>query len=304
MASFSSGDSLDYNPSDITRSTDNSFQFVYWHDPSPSGKTYIRPIVFQGLDCSTDAIFFQCVSGSIWPNTQVIFESREGWAVNQKLYATEYEKAGYAGFFNLLSGASNIGKMFVNSVKPTGTVNTWGTSNSIATPDVVASRQFINFGTAQTGNYIPNQSGLSGLIGNIQTGINLSISKRQNRINYISQNSLVSPTIKFPRDNTLIELIGNGFFIIRSRLSDNDSKRFDRYLTEYGYAVNEPLTSDCFSGRQYFNYIEATDITIKAIDDIPLRLKQLAIEQLEGGVRIWHVLVNSSAFDNNPIVGG
>lgn len=304
VASFSSGDSLDYNPSDITRSTDNSFQFVYWHDPSPSGKTYIRPIVFQGLDCSTDAIFFQCVSGSIWPNTQVIFESREGWAVNQKLYATEYEKAGYAGFFNLLSGASNIGKMFVNSVKPTGTVNTWGTSNSIATPDVVASRQFINFGTAQTGNYIPNQSGLSGLIGNIQTGINLSISKRQNRINYISQNSLVSPTIKFPRDNTLIELIGNGFFIIRSRLSDNDSKRFDRYLTEYGYAVNEPLTSDCFSGRQYFNYIEATDITIKAIDDIPLRLKQLAIEQLEGGVRIWHVLVNSSAFDNNPIVGG
>lgn len=278
IASFTSGDELDYEPSDLYQSGDTTFKAVYWHDPSPTGKTYIRPVTFQGLDCSTDAIFFQCVTGSTWQNTQASFQGQEGWAINKKLYGLNVQKQGYDHFFNLLGGAKNLASTTSNIDK----INA-------ASPE------------KQDSLFMNN---ISGLLGSIHERFNLSLNKRASRINYIADNALVSPTIKFPRDGSLIDIIGNGFFILRCRLSDSDSKRFDRYLTEYGYAVNEPLTSGCFYGRQYFNYIEATEINIKSIDKVPMRLKQLAIQQLEGGIRIWHTLVNPDAYNNNPIVGG
>lgn len=297
VASFTSGDELDYNPSDIVRWSDNTFQFVYWHDPSPNGKTYIRPIVFQGLDCSDDGIYFQCITGSTWLNTQVSFEAREGWAINKKLYGLAVEKQGYAGAFNLIDSFANIGKMVTGASNLNATMWDGGFTGAGYIPQSPTNNQLYASQTTYTSG--PNPISL---IDNAKNGINLNINKRQNRINYIADNALVSPTIKFPRDNSLIDLIGNGFFIIRSRLSDNDSQRFDKYLTEYGYAVNEPLTKECFYGRQYFNYIEATEVNIKTINRIPLRLKQIAIEQLEGGVRIWHTLVNANAYNSNPIV--
>lgn len=111
-----------------------------------------------------------------------------------------------------------------------------------------------------------------------------------------------SPETWFPIDNTLSLFYGNSYYIIRERLSDEDTLKFDKYLTMYGYKVNEPLTKECFYGRQYFNYIKAEGINIKTINRVPLRLKQIAIEQLQGGIRIWHTLVNSNAYNNNPIV--
>lgn len=111
-----------------------------------------------------------------------------------------------------------------------------------------------------------------------------------------------SPETWFPIDNTLSLFYGNSYYVIRERLSDEDTLKFDKYLTMYGYKVNEPLTKECFYGRQYFNYIKAEGINIKTINRVPLRLKQIAIEQLQGGIRIWHTLVNSNAYNNNPIV--
>lgn len=273
IASFSSGDELDFNPSDIVQPNDTTFQFAYWHDPSPNGKTYLRPKIFQGLNCETDAVFFQCISGSNWPNTQASFNMSENWAVNKKIYDMKQQGLNYEGLFNF------FGSLQDGSFDRT-------------------------FDASQTTNLLNPLTYPEQMINRIEQGLNLNLRKRNNRLNRVADTSLVSPTIKFPRNNTLVDVIGNGFFLIRSRLSDNDSQRFDRYLTEYGYAVNEPLTKDCFYGRQYFNYIEATDINIKKISQVPMRLKQLAIKQIEGGIRIWHTLVNANAFTDNPIVGG
>ena len=280
VASFTSGDSLDYNPSDIYIKNFSTFRFRSWFDPAPGGKTYIRPSSFQGLGTTEEAAFFQCVTGSDWLNSQTAFEWSEGWAVNAKIYSLNKTNAYNDDIqreFNILKGLAGVA---------TGGLN------------------LLNFGFDKQqglqGTELLNSTG--GFMGSTLNQMKARNNKIASALEYNATNNMVSPTIKFPRDKNLVDLIGNGFFVLRSRLSDNDSKRFDRYLTEYGYAVNEPLTPACFTGRRYFNYISCTDLNIGQIGSVPMRLKDIAVSQLEGGVRIWHSVVVSGAYDDNPIV--
>lgn len=293
VMSFSSGDSLDFNASDI-KTNDNNFQFYYWYDPAPNGKSYIRPKNFQGLTGTNNDIFFQIISGSIWPNNQVLFLNREGWNITKKLRGLELQQQGYDSFFNLLSAIGNVAKMPLNT----------SVTNLKQTP-MYSGLDFSNpdnpVATYETLNYSFPKTSL-GVVNNAQHGLSMGLKHRDSAINYAVNTGITSPTIKFPIDNSLIELIGNGFNILRTRLSVNDTNRFDRYLTEFGYAVNEPITSDVFSGRQYFNYVKCSDLSIAPITNIPSYIIDEAINHLESGVRIWHTLVNKAAYNNNPIV--
>lgn len=114
----------------------------------------------------------------------------------------------------------------------------------------------------------------------------------------ISANA-VAPNMVFPASVSNQTYLGNGFYITRTRLSENDAKRFDRYLTMYGYACYKPLESSDINNRTYFNYIKASNVSIKT--NAGKRIREQAEAQLIGGVRIWHVLPDSSYYSNNPI---
>ena len=77
--------------------------------------------------------------------------------------------------------------------------------------------------------------------------------------------------------------------------------RFDNFLTAYGYAVDEPLKAECFSGREHFNFIQARDVSLK-IANAPQYLIDGMAKQIEAGVRIWHKAPSASALIDNPIV--
>lgn len=293
VSSYSSGDSLDFNASDIKVLGEDNFQFYFWYDPAPNGRSYIRPMNFQGLTGNDNDIFFQITNGSIWPNNQVLFLNREGWNITKKMRGLEIEQQGYNSFFNAMQGLINIAKLPAS----TSTRNISGMVNTHYNP----SMPFNDFDNPQSfgKSSIPTIS--NGFINNIQQGLNQNINKRETSINYALNTGLTSPTIKFPVDNSIIELIGNGFNILRTRLSINDTNRFDRYLTEFGYAVNEPMSYDVFFGRKYFNYVKCSDLSITPIDGIPTYIISNAIERLESGVRIWHTPVNKAAYNSNPI---
>ena len=109
------------------------------------------------------------------------------------------------------------------------------------------------------------------------------------------------PRLSFPQIPTLQNYVGNNFFDYVERLSSLDLIRFDNYLTQFGYAVNEPLTDECFTGRVYFNYVQAEQVNL----NIPYNLsyKNGVIQAIQAGVRIWHTIPNISAMTNNPIGG-
>lgn len=108
-----------------------------------------------------------------------------------------------------------------------------------------------------------------------------------------------TPEIQFPVVPQLQDFIGNKFYEMHYRLSNTDMTRFDNYLTQFGYAVNEKLTTACFTGRTHFNYVQGEDVTLNA--SAPLYLRNGAAEQIMNGVRIWHTKPSSSALVDNPI---
>ena len=118
-----------------------------------------------------------------------------------------------------------------------------------------------------------------------------------------TNHALLSNDIKFPQVPNMADYVGNAFYDLRYKLSDNDMTRFDNFLTAYGYAVDEPLKAECFSGREHFNFIQAKDVSLK-ISNAPQYLINGMIKQIEAGVRIWHKAPSESALINNPIVGG
>lgn len=107
------------------------------------------------------------------------------------------------------------------------------------------------------------------------------------------------PHIKFPRASTMQSYFGNKFMDYRTRLSNGDMTRFDNFLTQFGYAVSEPLTQSCLSGRQYFNYVKAEGVDVRGT--MQNHIKQGIISALQSGVRIWHTAPSLSAMTNNPI---
>ena len=109
----------------------------------------------------------------------------------------------------------------------------------------------------------------------------------------------VRPDVQFSVIPTLQNYVGNYFIEYRYRLSASDMSRFDDFLTQFGYAVDEPLTKDCFTGRTNFNYIVADSVNIKS--SAPLYLREGVINQLQSGVRIWHTKPSRDKLLNNPI---
>lgn len=130
--------------------------------------------------------------------------------------------------------------------------------------------------------------------------INLFNNRQENR-QFRQDNFYITPEIKFPRSTSIQNFVGNTAWIYRTRLSENDVKRFDKFLSMYGYSADEELTADAFTCRKNFNYVQCEDVHI--ICNQSLWLRSLAEAQLSQGVRLWHVKPNPALYNQqNPVV--
>lgn len=111
----------------------------------------------------------------------------------------------------------------------------------------------------------------------------------------------VTPEIVFPLAHSIQNFIGNCAYLAQKHLSPNDVKRFDRFLSMYGYAVDEPLTIQCFNSRTNYSYVKGVEVNIKA--DQSMWIRNIAEQQITNGVRVWKVPVNPDLYDvpNPPI---
>ena len=169
--------------------------------------------------------------------------------------------------------------------------------NALAQQNLIANLQNVSEVANLNYNNDIAQVSLSGAIANAQ------LQSQKEIIAYTQQASFVPPTISFPNANGLQAYVGNTFVVINERLSDNDLKRYDDYLTRFGYATSEPLTIDKMRSRAKFNFVQAGDVTIKDTSkSIPKYIIRLAEELLKSGVRLWHQPITKEAFEQNTIV--
>lgn len=122
----------------------------------------------------------------------------------------------------------------------------------------------------------------------------MRLKRQQEMIAFNSSNLSVPPTINFPVSSNLQNFIGNGFIVIQEKLQQGDLERFDNFLTQFGYRVNEKLQKSFFNNRPYYNYLQVGNLKIKAVTgNLPQYMLDYAEMQLMVGVRIWHTYPNN-----------
>lgn len=112
------------------------------------------------------------------------------------------------------------------------------------------------------------------------------------------RNMAVAPQLKFQQSQTLRELIGNGFMIIKYQMTDDDLRRCDKLLTMYGYSLTKDLTKSDLTNRPAFNYVEAGEVHITTSVPVPKWVREGAEDQLVGA-RIWHKQFDVSEYEDN-----
>lgn len=308
LISMVSGNEANYYAGDIYDNLNNpdAPNIAINIDGSDNGTSYAKPEYIRGVDLSQTSKKFEimrdAVTGGDW--VSINYNQPRPKGIIKTLKSLYLSRANTV--LNIpskilpnlsLPNLSKNGNIYESMTMP------YSPSSSLVSQQQIAGGAIDQVSPITGYNYFGNPriggSGniLGGISGLIDSGVGLLANSQE-----IANAVIQSPETWFPIDNTLSLFYGNSYYIIRERLSDEDTLKFDKYLTMYGYKVNEPLTKECFYGRQYFNYIKAEGINIKTINRVPLRLKQIAIEQLQGGIRIWHTLVNSNAYNNNPIV--
>jgi hypothetical protein len=210
---------------------------------------------------NTSNLFLGAVEGGVWQNQPLAFSQPSGSAIDMANTRREIE---------------------------TGTV----TSSGGVVTNIVG-----GVASGLAGNVAGAVSGGVGAVTGFANGVyNMADQVFQHNV----RNIVVAPNVVFPLTPGLQNYLGNFFFAYRYRLSENDTIKFDNYLTQFGYATNEPLTDSCFTGRVNFNYVKAEGINIDSPHPLTMRLG--AIKQLTDGVRVWHTAPTIGAMYNNPIV--
>ena len=308
----SSGDSETYQVYDIYDSSlNNMITFTLSSDFSPNGCPFVRPKFFRGAQASDKTMLDNSVSGGQWLNTPIAFSEASGSAINAANFSlikqqgeADWEKAtmnyGNAQYY-MNYAAQSIGSV-------TGAV---GLSSRPVSGQLNLGKPGSQWDLSRT-NVSPNVAGMFSAAANVASLDNsfrsdelaiesLARQAMTEKLQYQLSQNVVAPDIKFTNMSNIQIYWGNLFGAYITRLSRTDLERFDTYLTRYGYKVSEKLTSDCFTGRENFNFVEAINVAILG-NNVSLRKKHSIEKIFSAGVRVWHKLPSPDLLNDNPII--
>ena len=270
--SMASGEKNEFRVEDIVMPNSGIIHWMTFADCRYNGKPGCKPKYFHNVLNTTT---LQSISGAQWQQTPLLYNISSGW--------------GFTAQQGVMDSLNNTRGLINNEA---GAILN-GLNSGL-------------FGAAFSGddkNPYPNTantvSGISNAAFRASTSIGDYLVNRQS-IFANTNKALVDVDMEYPIVPQLADYIGNSFYEMRYRLSDNDMKRFDDYLSAYGYAVDEKLTMSCFKGRTNHNYVKGYGVLLKA-DNIPQYLLDGAANQICTGVDIWHTKPSSSKLYDNPI---
>lgn len=297
--SLATGDSSEDRIEDIVEyngsvPSDNIFWFVA-ADPRYDGNPVCMPKTVHGSDNNK---LLSCVNGAKWQSIPITYQGASGYGFMGNALQTNIDKMDTQRMYALLGGLSGI---MMGSKSPGAFQGSGDFMYNADQGNGLGSfvRDNSNMGFAGNANPV----GMSGkLLGGIAAmgayNANIMYSK-QALFNTYNQ-AMAAVETKFPRIPSFQDYVGNTFFEMRYRLSDNDMVRFDNFLTQFGYAVDEVFDTSCFSGRTHFNYVQGRDMALKK-SGVPQYILEGMAKSIESGVRIWHTAPAHSKLLDNPI---
>ena len=264
--SICSGEQNTFKVEDVVNS-DGEILWTLFADLRYNGYPACKPSTYRS---KTNSSMFGVVKGANWQQTPFMYTyGSSGYAVGLQSAAQNYATNRLGILGGILGGSANMAAGLLGSD--------------------------LSGGEAQANNLASVTRAMSN---GVSAGARLAMN-RWDLNNNVRSLLKSTPEIQFPVIPQLQDFIGNKFYEMHYRLSNTDMTRFDNYLTQFGYAVSEKLTTACFTGRTHFNYVQGEDVTLNAT--APLYLRNGAAEQIMNGVRIWHTKPSSSALVDNPI---
>ena len=278
------GINKEFRPEDVAENVLSDLYSVTWvldSNPMYNGYPILRPANYHG---SKNSFYIAAVNGAQWLNAPISYNGVSGQDLLIRGWEQQTASTILNGLAPTITAAGNSLNNAYSNIGSSTDYNKFTSysdlSKSGVTYDQLSAARSSNFMAA-----IPNIS-------------NMVFGQMSNNM-ALTNSMTVRPDVQFSVIPTLQNYVGNYFIEYRYRLSASDMSRFDDFLTQFGYAVDEPLTKDCFSGRTNFNYIVADSVNIKS--SAPLYLREGVINQLQSGVRIWHTKPSRDKLLNNPI---
>lgn len=278
IANIASGSSVDFKPETIQEVGSDSLTVELYADPSPAGKAYCRPKFFRSL---TDK-WIGTIAGVEWLNAPIRYEQSTGWATALKHHSISIDRQVAEMTYSVQQEYMLRGEYESNPLKWLGNIgeafkSVTGMQN-IAKPVI---------------SELNRRALYDEQLNNAGRQMAMDIGQMSIEVN--------RPEVAFPQNNSMSAYFGHTFVAIQTKLSSGDMSRFDKFLTMYGYAVDEPFTADALTCRQKFNYIALQDAQIKT-PGYGFSIKADIESILTGGVRIWHKLPDAADYNDNPIV--
>lgn len=296
LQSVLSGDTQTYDVADIVDGQSINFNLMY--DGQYGGRVYCYPLHYKGISQTTFNLI-RGVKSLPWKDYPIAFDTMSGsrWAAND--YALKYGDIS-RGFVGKAGGAI-LGGDPLSAAKSFLTDLVGDSANTV-----------VGLGTglkAASRLFNPNPNMLNQMYNDIESfnrSANLD-TKQYNmakaRAEY-EQAQVIAPDLTCSPALGLQNIWSSQFLLVHLMPTTADLERIDNYYTQYGYPQgNKIFNKSMLSGRQYFNYIEASDISIVrngGAADSGIAVRQTAEAQINAGVRIWHVL--PQPVSSNPIV--
>lgn len=291
--SLASGESYESRVEDIQMNG-----VVQWHtaaDPRYNGNPICMPTYYHN---AANSKLIGCINGAKWQNIPITYQGASGAGFLQNNLQIQNDKIESQRLYGLLGGISGMLMGGQNPANFQGSGDwTYNNSSYGGLGSFVRDNSSMGFG----GDANPlSMSGkiLGGVAAMGAVNANLMYQK-QSMFNGYNQ-AMATLDVQFPRVPSFQDYIGNVFYEMRYMLSDNDMVRFDNFLTQFGYAVDEVLNSSCFGGRTHFNYVQGKDVALKK-SGVPQYLLNGMARMIESGVRIWHTAPSSAKLLDNPI---
>lgn len=288
LLSMCSGDKQMFDAQDL-RNDSGKPVFVAFADPAPDGRPYCQPKFYEGGECPD---FAHAVQGATWQNAPLAYDQASGSAISTAEYAMKMANLSDNYGTQKTTQALEMTQSGLNLASQTiGTVTNNNILDELNPIKKVGEAAQAGIGLASGAIGMANQR-----IKNAQANRNTEYQMNATRLAYNISQRVVVPEIRFPQATSLQNYIGNGFYLYRICMSEADCKRFDKFLTMYGYAQDKAFEASDLTNRSSFNYIRMSDVQIANTGNahMPRRYILGAEAQLSQGVRVWHVAITNN----------
>ena len=294
------GESVEFSPRQIYNfggDEDLSPTIMCVVDPHPDGKPYFRFKWLDGVAPVFNSVVFwrNCISGMPWKEVPLIYSGASGSILNTLRTKANFEIENVD--FQAKQRLNQDMALRNFSDMAFGAMNTaLGVGVAMSTSGLTGGASIIG-GLHNISNSVIDLAQLEH-----QFGFNkqLMASKRKSELLDLEiNNNVVAPTVAFPFNSDVIrDFHGNNILAYRYYYANDDVQRIDKLLTMFGYKHCKALETSDFNNRQYFNYVRCSNISVTGNARY---INEGIADQLNGGVRIWHVKPNKTYYNNNPI---